>query len=99
MYFSFVWSFRDGCKSNCVQVQLKPLTDQLSILKDLPAPEFGSLQAWEVQANGDFSAGDPFKYLLGLGFGGTTMPFVGETKVTLLILLKFPHVTSVNSVY
>ncbi|XP_057505584.1 uncharacterized protein LOC130788895 [Actinidia eriantha] len=69
-----------------LDVQLKPLTDQLSILKDLPAPEFGSLQAWEVRANDDFSAGEPFKYLLGLGFGGTTMPFVGETKVEVAFL-------------
>ena len=61
--------------------------DQLNRVKDLPAPEFGSLQAWEVRANavarganGD-NANDPSKS--GQGFGGTPMPFVGETKVLL----------------
>lgn len=62
--------------------------DQLARVKDLPAPEFGSLQAWEVRANavarganGD-NANDS-KSGQGLGFGGTPMPFVGETKVLL----------------
>ncbi|PHT47204.1 hypothetical protein CQW23_11412 [Capsicum baccatum] len=69
-----------------VEAQLKPLMDQLARVKDLPAPEFGSLQAWEVHANavargahGD-NANDS-KSGQGLGFGGTPMPFVGETKV------------------
>ncbi|XP_049394297.1 transcription initiation factor IIE subunit alpha-like [Solanum stenotomum] len=69
-----------------VEAQLKPLMDQLARVKDLPAPEFGSLQAWEVRANavarganGD-NANDS-KSGQGLGFGGTPMPFVGETKV------------------
>ncbi|XP_016506802.1 uncharacterized protein LOC107824528 [Nicotiana tabacum] len=68
-----------------MEAQLKPLMDQLNRVKDLPAPEFGSLQAWEVRANavarganGD-NANDPSKS--GQGFGGTPMPFVGETKV------------------
>lgn len=62
--------------------------DQLARVKDLPAPDFGSLQAWELRANavarganGD-NANDS-KSGQGLGFGGTPMPFVGETKVLL----------------
>lgn len=31
-----------------VQVQLNPLIDQLNQVKDLAAPEFGNLQAWET---------------------------------------------------
>ena len=71
-----------------MQEQLKPLMDQLSRVKDLPVPEFGSLHAWELRAhaagravNGDSSANDSFKFSQGLGFGGTPMLFVGETKV------------------
>ncbi|XP_065860658.1 uncharacterized protein [Euphorbia lathyris] len=70
-----------------VEVQLKPLMDQLNRVKDLPAPEFGGLQAWEarasaaVRANGDSSSNDPSKSSQGLGYGGTPMPFLGETKV------------------
>ncbi|KAL3512293.1 hypothetical protein ACH5RR_025010 [Cinchona calisaya] len=70
------------------EAQLKPLTDQLNRVKDLPVPEFGNLQAWEARANaaaraanGDLNGNDPSKSSLGLGFGGTPMPFVGETKV------------------
>ncbi|KAG8386963.1 hypothetical protein BUALT_Bualt03G0203300 [Buddleja alternifolia] len=71
-----------------MEEQLKPLIDQLGRVKDLPAPEFGSLQAWELRANvagrsnGDPNANDPSKS--SLGFGGTPMPYVGETKVTFL---------------
>ncbi|GFP89521.1 general transcription factor iie subunit 1 [Phtheirospermum japonicum] len=70
-----------------MEEQLKPLTDQLARVKDLPIPEFGSLQAWEVRTN---SAGrsangenhnDPSKSSQGLGLGATPMPYVGETKV------------------
>ena len=64
--------------------------DQLSRVKDLPVPDFGSLQAWEARANaagraanGDSNGNDSSKNSQGLGFGGTPMPFVGETKVTL----------------
>ncbi|KAE8077482.1 hypothetical protein FH972_016042 [Carpinus fangiana] len=70
-----------------MEVQLKPLMDQLSRVKDLPVPEFGTLQAWEVRAsaagraaNGD-SSNDPSRSSHGLGYGGTTLPFVGDTKV------------------
>jgi transcription initiation factor TFIIE subunit alpha len=69
-----------------VQVQLKPLIDQLSRVKDLPVPEFGSLQAWEARAsaagraaNGD-NAGDSKSHL---GYNGAPMPYSGDTKVTL----------------
>lgn len=70
-----------------MEVQLKPLIDQLARVKDLPVPEFGSLQAWEARANagrsanGDPNASDPSKSSQGFGFGGTPMPYVGETKV------------------
>ncbi|PIN08346.1 Transcription initiation factor IIE, alpha subunit [Handroanthus impetiginosus] len=71
-----------------MEEQLKPLMDQLARVKDLPVPEFGSLQAWELRANaagrvgnGELNANDPSKSLHGLGFGGTPMPYVGETKV------------------
>ncbi|KAK4397947.1 Transcription initiation factor IIE subunit alpha [Sesamum angolense] len=71
-----------------MEEQLKPLIDQLARVKDLPVPEFGSLQAWELRANaagrsinGDLNANDPSKSSQGLGFGGTPMPYVGETKV------------------
>ena len=72
-----------------MQTQLKPLMDQLNRVKDLPVPEFGNLQAWEARAsaaaraaNGDLNGNDPSKSGQGLGFGGTPMPFLGDTKVT-----------------
>jgi transcription initiation factor TFIIE subunit alpha len=68
-----------------VQVQLKPLVDQVSRVKDLPVPEFGSLQAWEARAsaagraaNGD-NAGDSKSHL---GYNGAPLPYSGDTKVT-----------------
>ncbi|KAF9595318.1 hypothetical protein IFM89_038470 [Coptis chinensis] len=71
-----------------MEVQLKPLTDQLARVRDLPVPEYGSLQAWEARAsaasraaNGDPSVNDPSRSSLGQGFSGTPMPYVGETKV------------------
>ncbi|KAG6492800.1 hypothetical protein ZIOFF_047767 [Zingiber officinale] len=66
--------------------QLKPLIAQLDRVKDLPAPEFGTLQAWEAraraasQANGDSNASDS-KNIQGQGYGGTPMPFLGETSI------------------
>lgn len=70
-----------------LEVELKPLMDQLSRVKDLQVPEFGTLQAWEVRANalaraanGDSSVNDPSKSSQG-GYNGTPMPFLGETKV------------------
>ncbi|OAY36125.1 general transcription factor IIE subunit 1 [Manihot esculenta] len=69
-----------------MEVQLKPLTDQLSRVKDLAIPEFGTLQAWEARAsaagraaNDGSSSNDPSKS--SQGYGGTAMPFFGQTKV------------------
>ncbi|MBA0653253.1 hypothetical protein Goklo_020450, partial [Gossypium klotzschianum] len=69
-----------------MEVQLKPLMEQLNRVKDMPIPEFGSLQAWEARAsaagravNGDSGSNDPSKN--SQGYGGTPMPFLGETKV------------------
>ncbi|XP_022771780.1 general transcription factor IIE subunit 1-like [Durio zibethinus] len=69
-----------------MEIQLKPLLEQLNRVKDLPVPEFGSLQAWEARAsaarralNGDSDSNDPSK--TSQGYGGTPMPFLGETKV------------------
>ncbi|KAL6529795.1 hypothetical protein OROGR_015418 [Orobanche gracilis] len=66
-----------------MEEQLKPLIDQLGRVKDLPAPEFGNLQAWELLANaagrsvnGD-NGNDPSKSLN----GGPPMPYLGETQV------------------
>lgn len=68
-----------------IQEELKPLTDQLSRVKDLEAPDYGTLQAWEVRAsavarasNNDPNGNDASRS----GQGGTPMPFLGETKVT-----------------
>ncbi|XP_047972628.1 transcription initiation factor IIE subunit alpha-like [Salvia hispanica] len=69
-----------------MEVQLKPLIDQLGRVKDLPVPELEGLQAWLVRkatqqaANGDHNTNDPNRHMNG-GFGGTPMPYVGETKV------------------
>ncbi|XP_009337439.1 general transcription factor IIE subunit 1 [Pyrus x bretschneideri] len=71
-----------------MEVQLKPLMEQINRVKDLSPPEFGSLQAWEARAsaarraeNGESSAMDPSKSSHGMGYGGTPMPFLGDTKV------------------
>ncbi|KAK6934482.1 TFIIEalpha/SarR/Rpc3 HTH domain, partial [Dillenia turbinata] len=70
-----------------MEVQLKPLTEQLSRVKDLPVPEYRGLQAWEAQASAsarathdDANGSDAFKSAQGQGFGGTPMPYFGETK-------------------
>lgn len=67
-----------------MEVELKPLMDQLSRVKDLDAPDYGTLQAWELRAsaaarasNADPGANDSSRS----GQGGTPMPFLGETKV------------------
>ncbi|EXC28058.1 General transcription factor IIE subunit 1 [Morus notabilis] len=71
-----------------MEVQLKPLMEQLARVKDLPVPEFGNLQAWEARAsaaaraaNGDANGNDPSRSSQGIGYGGTPMPFLGDTKV------------------
>lgn len=76
-----------------MQEQLKPLAQQLLRVKDLPVPDFGTLQAWEARANaanranGDPSANDSSKSSQGHGYGGTPMPFLGDTKVKICSLL------------
>lgn len=76
-----------------VQVQLKPLMDQINRVKDLPVPEFGSLQAWEARAtiaareNGDLNPNDPLRSQG--GYGSTPMPFLGETKVIISYTSQF----------
>lgn len=72
-------------KLNWLQAQLKPLMDQLSRVKDLPVPEFGSLLAWEARAsamgraaNGDMSGDSKMSQL---GYNGAAMPYSGDTKV------------------
>ena len=69
-----------------MEVQLKPLMDQLSRVKDLPVPEFGSLQAWEARAsaagraaNGDINAAD--SKMSQMGYNGASIPYSGDTKV------------------
>lgn len=89
-----------------MQVQLKPLTELLNRVKDLPVPEFGSLQAWEARANaasraanGDSSANDSSKSSQGQGYGGTPMPFLGETKVFLHFLYSFFVLIFINLIF
>ncbi|KAL3848926.1 hypothetical protein ACJIZ3_010808 [Penstemon smallii] len=85
-----------------MEEQLKPLMDQLGRVKDLPVPEFGNLQAWELRANaagranGDYNANDPSKNSQGLGFGGTPMPYLGETKVEVAFSDEKGDIKSVN---
>ncbi|KAL1567643.1 transcription initiation factor IIE subunit alpha-like [Salvia divinorum] len=69
-----------------MEVQIKPLIDQLGRVKDLHVPELEGLQAWllgkatQQNANGDHNPNGPNKHMPG-GFNGTPMPNVGETKV------------------
>ncbi|KAI5409768.1 hypothetical protein KIW84_055282 [Lathyrus oleraceus] len=72
-------------------------TTQLSRVKDLPVPEFGSLQAWEARAsaaNGE-NAGD--SKMSHLGYNGAPMPYSGDTKVT-LCYFKGVIVSSLQSI-
>ncbi|KAL5726069.1 hypothetical protein ACHQM5_009140 [Ranunculus cassubicifolius] len=70
-----------------MEAQLKPLTEQLNRVKELPPPDFGTLQAWEAKAsaaaraNGDSITNDSFRSSQGQGFGGTPMSYLGDTKV------------------
>ncbi|XP_074564708.1 uncharacterized protein LOC141821210 isoform X2 [Curcuma longa] len=78
---------REKLKDMLQKMELKPLAVQIARVKDLPVPEFGSLNAWEARANaaaranGDVNALDPTKSSQGQGYSGTPMPFLGETKV------------------
>ncbi|KAG8089096.1 hypothetical protein GUJ93_ZPchr0011g28272 [Zizania palustris] len=62
-----------------MEEQLKPLISQLDIVKDLPFPEFGSLQDWERvnNANGDNSRVGSSQ--------STPMPFFGEAKIEVVL--------------
>nr|GEY93166.1 transcription initiation factor IIE subunit alpha [Tanacetum cinerariifolium] len=67
-----------------LDVELKPLTHILHRVKDLEAPDYGTLQAWELRAsavahasNSDPNANDSSR----IGMSGTPMPFLGETKI------------------
>ncbi|GKD27390.1 transcription initiation factor IIE subunit alpha [Tanacetum coccineum] len=67
-----------------LEAELKPLTDILHRVKDLEAPDYGTLQAWELRAsavarasNSDPNANDSSRN----GMSGTPMPFLGETKI------------------
>ncbi|XP_024543384.1 general transcription factor IIE subunit 1 isoform X1 [Selaginella moellendorffii] len=65
-----------------MEVQLKPLTDQLAKLKDLTPPDYGSFSQWQertlAQARGD---GDGDHKTANGERPSVPMPFLGETKV------------------
>nr|XP_043625033.1 general transcription factor IIE subunit 1 [Erigeron canadensis] len=68
-----------------LEVELKPLVDQLGRVKELDAPDYGTLQAWELRAstvarasNNDHNGNDASRP----GQSGSPMlPFLGETKI------------------
>ncbi|KAL1090473.1 hypothetical protein V6Z11_D07G091100 [Gossypium hirsutum] len=68
-----------------MELQLKPLMEQLNRVKDMPIPEFGTLLSWETRvgaaghALNGAGSNDPYKN--SQGYGGTPMPFLGDTKV------------------
>ncbi|EOA19168.1 hypothetical protein CARUB_v10007845mg [Capsella rubella] len=68
-----------------LEVDLKPLMDQIDRVKDLPFPGFEPFPAWEARAakaareNGLLNPDDPLRSQG--GYGSTPMPFLGETKV------------------
>ncbi|XP_010434293.1 PREDICTED: general transcription factor IIE subunit 1-like [Camelina sativa] len=68
-----------------MEVEMKPLMDQINIVKDLPFPGFEPFPAWEARAakaareNGVLDPNDPSRSQG--GYGSTPMPFLGETKV------------------
>ncbi|ONM01129.1 Transcription factor TFIIE alpha subunit [Zea mays] len=72
-----------------IEEQLKPLVAQLDRVKNIPAPEFGSLQTWERANIGAFAIGDPAaadSSRNSQGQYGTPMPYIGETKVEVDLL-------------
>ncbi|XP_057522194.1 transcription initiation factor IIE subunit alpha-like isoform X2 [Amaranthus tricolor] len=70
-----------------LEEQLKPLVEQLNRVKDLPVPDFGTLQAWEVRASAAARAAagdnpnDPSRSYQ----SGTPMPFLGDPKIDVAI--------------
>ncbi|KAJ7518182.1 hypothetical protein O6H91_21G058600 [Diphasiastrum complanatum] len=70
-----------------MEIQLKPLMEQLARVKDLTPPDYGTFTQWEkkaiasgriVSSNGEVPE---LKVAHGQGPTGTPMPFLGETKV------------------
>ncbi|KVH90229.1 TFIIEalpha/SarR/Rpc3 HTH domain-containing protein [Cynara cardunculus var. scolymus] len=55
-----------------MEVELKPLMDQLSRVKDLDAPDYGTLQAWELRASAAARASnaDPGEIHVEVAFSG-----------------------------
>jgi transcription initiation factor TFIIE subunit alpha len=75
---------------------LKPLVAQLDRVKNLPAPEFGSLQTWERAHIGAFAIGDPAaadSSRNSQGQYGTPMPYLGQTKVRLPYIFLVVYLT------
>ncbi|KAL2898260.1 Ovomucoid, partial [Bienertia sinuspersici] len=72
---------------NNLQDQLKPLVEQLNRVRDLPVPDFGTLQAWEVRASAAAraAAGDNPNDLSRTYQHGTPMPFLGDPKIHVAI--------------
>ncbi|CAM8936225.1 unnamed protein product [Rhodiola kirilowii] len=67
-----------------MNVQLKPLMEQLNRVKDLGVPEFGNLQAWEARANANARANGGYpndSSMSSQGYGATPMPYLGDPKV------------------
>ncbi|GLJ27220.1 hypothetical protein SUGI_0533660 [Cryptomeria japonica] len=71
-----------------MEEQLKPLMEQIARVKDLTVPEYGSLLQWEATAiaagravGGEHNTNESSKSSQGQGYGGTPMPYLGETKV------------------
>ena len=65
--------------------------DQINRVKDIPFPVYESFPEWEARAamdareNGDFNTNDPFG---SQGVNGSTpMPYLGETKVIIIVTL------------
>ncbi|KAH9618918.1 hypothetical protein KSS87_006570 [Heliosperma pusillum] len=71
-----------------IEEQLKPLVVQINRVKDLPVPEFGTLQAWEARASAAARGAGGHNDPSGLSQGGTTVPFLGDTKVEVTLLDK-----------
>lgn len=75
--------------------KMQALMDQINRVKDLPFPVYESFPEWEARAamdareNGDFNTNDPFG---SQGVNGLTpMPYLGETKVIIIVTLLNAH--------
>lgn len=71
--------------------EMQALMDQINRVKDLPFPVYESFPEWEARAaidareNGDLNPDDPLRSQS--GYGSTPMPFLGETKVIIVVTL------------